>query len=120
LSAPNKRTLERLNLRRTQFAEAEQAKRTPEAVLAQQLKRDPDVRGANRRIKQEAKRTVVINDDILEEDGVRAPIPARVEQLLPGTPAVRRAVAPVIPIPSGARKALTQAYVYALTTQACV
>jgi len=107
LSAPNKRTLERLYLRREQYIEAEEAKRTPEAVLVEQVKHDPDARAGNRAIKREAKRTVIVRDEPLEEDvldGVRPPIPAFVEQLLPARPTVRRAVAPVIPIPTAARR----------------
>lgn len=60
------------------------------------MRRDSEAKAGDRAIKREAKRTVVVRDEPLEEDGVRAPIPDRVEQLLPATP---YGVAPVIAVP---------------------
>jgi len=39
------------------------AKRTPEAVLKEQLKRDPDVKAAQAAVKKEKKKTIVVEDD---------------------------------------------------------
>jgi len=64
---------------------AAEAKRTPEAVFKQQMRRDPDVKATNKAIKRDEKKPRVIlrDDEPMDEKHVAPPKPDVVERLIP-------------------------------------